>query len=444
MTQQQQIELLSSIMPEINDTHDPKGVMLKCAKKHNLSPAQLEKLGHVYNTAKTLVGLEKQAHRGDSFSIVDVPEMVAEYTDFDPSKAVTHNSSGVHKSVNKLMKYASFSVPAANKKLPSVLDGLLKSSMPVEVQDEGEGNQNTEIDLSGIKYGDKLFKSASASTAYVQEQFRAVAEDAREAMTTAAYNARDAVRSVYDKLLKSANKHETWREMVEDMDDREADRVKTASISHYIESHLEYDHNMRVAHVDLEKRAGKRSIARDRHGIYEVMDELDVCSDMFKEAKALYDAMTAKEQEPVITEKEAAALVNAIQVASPSSIQSGAEAAADVVGLATGADEAKKTEKRRAEAKMTAARQAALQQLILSDPVIAEADPYEVEDIYNTVSSLNDTIASDPKLLGPVIKESLQYKSIPIQMLKDIIAVDKDRQQAVKYKLEAEDLKYKK
>lgn len=429
MTQQQQIELLSSIMPEINDTHDPKGVMLKCAKKHNLSPAQLEKLGHVYNTAKTLVGLEKQAHRGDSFSIVDVPEMVAEYTDFDPAKEVTRGSSGVHKSVNRLMKYASFTVPSSNKKLPTALGGLLKASRGVDFQDEGEGNQNTEIDLSGIKYGDRLFKSASATTAYVQSQIKAVADDARDAMTTATYNARDAVRTVYDKLLKSANKNETWREMVEDMDDRLDDRVKVASISHYIESHLEYDHNMHVQHVDLEKRAGKRALARDRHDIYNVMEELDVCADMFKEAKALYDALMPQNEEPIITEKEAAALVQAM---SPQSVADNSEAAADVIGLAVGADKDKDLEKRKAEAESKAKQRAAIQQLMLSDPVIAEADPYEVEDLYNTISSLNETIASDPKLLGPVIKESLQYKSLPIQMLKDIVSIDKDRKQALK------------
>lgn len=441
MTQQQQIELLSSIMPEINDTHDPKGVMLKCAKKHNLSPAQLEKLGHVYNTAKTLVGLEKQAHRGDSFSIVDVPDMVASYTDFDPAKEVPHRSHGVHQSVNKLMKYAGFTTPASNKKLPSALDGLLKSSQPIIVQDEGEGNQNTEIDLSGVKYGDKLFKSASACNDYAHDQMDRLAEEAREAMSTAAYNARDAVRSVYDKLLKSADKHETWHEMAEDMDDRKEDRAKVASICHYIESHLEYDHNMRVAHVDLEKRAGKRSIARDRHDIYEVMDELDACSGLFKEAHDLYNALMEEPEPHTEQEKEAAALVDAMQATGPERMYDASNSLSTVLGYATGAERMKNQKALRDAAMEKAKQQAAIQQLMLSDPVIAAADPYEVEDLYNTISSLNSTIAQDPRLLGPVIKESLQYKSLPIQMIKDIVAVDKDRRQAEKYKLEAAELK---
>lgn len=47
-------------------------MLLKAAADHNMYPAQLEKLGHAFNQWKTLVAMEKQANRGDSFSLLDV------------------------------------------------------------------------------------------------------------------------------------------------------------------------------------------------------------------------------------------------------------------------------------------------------------------------------------------------------------------------------------
>lgn len=493
MTQQQQISLLTSIMPEINETHDPKGVMLKCAKKHNLSPAQLEKLGHVYNTAKTLVGLEKQAHRGDSFTIVDVPEMVASYTTFDPAKEVAKDSKGVHRTANRLMKYAeatdgepgywtrqfmAISQPqekSAAVKFPSILDDIFEKNKRFHFTDEADGNQYEEIKLPGGANLNTLLKSAAASAQYVSNQLEKAAEEAREAMYGASERSRDLVREIKEKLIKSGMKDDTWKEMVYDMDDYFNDRVKSASVSHYIESHLDYDYNCKVRPVDLEKRAGVRTLARDRHGIFDKVDEIVECSDVFKEAKALYEALkeTEVDKEPATYEKVAEltammkrgadgdnkkkgadefanraidATSDAMNSMSDSILNGGkrrVDAAQDAVDVANAFGV--KTEKELRKVKENATEQArtvaALQQLMLTDPVIASADPYQVEDIYNTISSLNSTIARDPNLLGPILKESLQYGSIPLQTLKDIVSVDKDRQQADKYRLEAAALK---
>lgn len=449
MTQQQQINLLTSIMPEISETHDPRGVMLKCAKEHNLSPAQLEKLGHVYNTAKTLVGLEKQAHRGDSFSIVDVPEMVASYTTFDPTKEVAKGSKEVHRRANRLLKYAEADETgywtrkfmrlgkgvekAASAKLPTILDDIWEKGKRVVVTNEADGNQWEEIPLPGGARLNSVVKSAAAGMKYVASQMTKAAEDAREAMVDANETSRRMVKEIKDVLVKSGRKEEVWKEMVEDLDDYFSDsREKSASLAHYIESHLEYDHQCRVPHIDLEKRAGRRMIARDRHGIFERADEILECAGAFKEAKALYESLTEASGEGEESEEEkVAALLSAMKQPVE---------AARMLDIPTTKEQKKWKEEAQSRAKQTAA----LQQLLLSDPVLQEADPHEVEDIYNTVSSLNSTIASDPKLLGPVLKESLQYGSVPIQMLKDIVSIDKDRQQAEKYREEVKDLKYNK
>ena len=58
-----------------------KEVFLKFANEKNLAPALLEKLGQVYNTAKTVNYLDKSAaKRGSSFEILDVSDMLETYS----------------------------------------------------------------------------------------------------------------------------------------------------------------------------------------------------------------------------------------------------------------------------------------------------------------------------------------------------------------------------
>ena len=58
-----------------------------------------------------------------------------------------------------------------------------------------------------------------------------------------------------------------------------------------------------------------------------------------------------------------------------------------------------------------------LQQLMLSDDVISEADPAEVRKLFNTLASISPTLATDPGKMGPALKEALQYGSVPVNIL---------------------------
>lgn len=81
MKNEQIVTWFEDLIPEIKKSGDPKDVFLKFAKDKNLSPALLEKLGHVYNTAKTVNYLDKTAShkRGSSFKILDVPDLLNTY-----------------------------------------------------------------------------------------------------------------------------------------------------------------------------------------------------------------------------------------------------------------------------------------------------------------------------------------------------------------------------
>lgn len=80
---EQLVGWFEDLIPEIKKSGDVEGVFMKFANDKNLAPALLEKLGHVYNTAKTVNYLDKSAShekmRGDSFQILDVPQLLEKY-----------------------------------------------------------------------------------------------------------------------------------------------------------------------------------------------------------------------------------------------------------------------------------------------------------------------------------------------------------------------------
>ena len=86
---EQLVGWFEDLLPEIKETGDVENVFLKFAKEKNIAPALLEKLGHVYNTAKTVNYLDKSAshekQRGSTFAILDVPALLEKYASAQPS-----------------------------------------------------------------------------------------------------------------------------------------------------------------------------------------------------------------------------------------------------------------------------------------------------------------------------------------------------------------------
>lgn len=151
MIYQKILNTLDSLMPQISETNDPKSVMLKWARDNNVKPAQLQKLGHAFNQCKTLVALEKQANRGDSFSIVDVPEMLSEYTTYDPNKKTEVSSKKIN-SITKTLGKAAGSYTSLDfnlKRVPKLdLIDRFSGKIQVEFNDSAPGTESVVYDLT--------------------------------------------------------------------------------------------------------------------------------------------------------------------------------------------------------------------------------------------------------------------------------------------------------
>jgi hypothetical protein len=76
MTQSDAIQVIQRLIPKMEGS-SPEQVLSKYATDRRLAPAQLERLGHVFNTASTLSAMERD--RESAPVLLDVPTMVRSY-----------------------------------------------------------------------------------------------------------------------------------------------------------------------------------------------------------------------------------------------------------------------------------------------------------------------------------------------------------------------------
>ena len=448
MNQQQQIKLLNSIMPQIVESKDPEATMLKCATANNLSPAQLEKLGHVFNSMKTLVGLEKQANRGDSFTIVDVPGMVAKYATYDPARVLSSKSEKVHERVDKLTKGAAkdpdgwgelLSVGKMHKSA-GANDWMFESKqglptalelMTAAVNEPGRKVEYSNTDTEGewqetntptsVSY-DVMHKAASSAL-----EDLAVAEDnLKHIVFEAGELTREKCASIYTKVRYDKS---NWAEIVEDARDCMG-REKSAAALSVVEAYFE-----RTGVRGFEKSAamncgGTRKLARDRHEVVEDLEAILEAQSFRKRAAAMLEgfAKEAKDDNSVFGLPASATKIQEDIVSDMRTL------------LPKPHKEQHDFDKRLAAGN----REIALQQLMLTDAIIGAADPATVQDLYNTIADLSPTLAESPIRMAPVLKEALQYDALPIQKIKDILSVEESARKSKKLALEADNLEKQK
>ena len=75
------VDWVDSLIPQVNEAGDATSVFSKFARENNLPPAQLEKMGHIFNIASTRQWMNSNPEaRGATFPTLDVPTLVESYT----------------------------------------------------------------------------------------------------------------------------------------------------------------------------------------------------------------------------------------------------------------------------------------------------------------------------------------------------------------------------
>lgn len=474
MTHQKILDTLDELMPEITSTRDPESVLLKFAKTNNLYPAQVQKLGHAFNQCKTLVGLQKQANRGDSFSLLDVPAMLEKYSTYDPAQVLSKKEKQIHKKVNNITKKASSNyTPFERLPMPDFIEQLKFKGAEIET------NNVEEYDLSNSSGNFDITFSKSASEHTDQVLILKEAQHSlKEAISQASKTSQGAKELVAIKCASIAkvlrdNGPQAWAEIVEDSVYKYGPEKSAAAID-TIENYLEVNH-IPFKVVDLTKKAYSNYLISDNYNMCETIKDIQELSCIYKEAKQAEEELT-KEYDNVkarinaILEKEAATPGGSASNTPPKpnkvpiTIQDednsqliypedyenatkglyaiSTDVAKSVGGLPNAfvgqplkaiddfenyagkfkrllpdKDEYIKKYKKEQD-KLD--RELALQKLITGDPIIAEADPNEVLELYQTISSISPTFAKDHRMMATALKEALQYGAVPVSMLKDI------------------------
>lgn len=482
-------------MPDIVSSKDPEGTLLKCAEANNLSPAQLEKLGQTFNTAKTIVGLEKQANRGDSFKIVDVPSLISKYATYSPDKVLSNKSKKVHEKVDRLFDdqdgwSACISVSksaSATSSLPDlskmVFDQL--SSGVVDSTDEEVYEIDSPHAGATWKWHNKIASAEARIHESVEGDLRIAEETLEQLCFEIPMDITEKCAAIKFALTPDDGR---WSEAAEDIRDVLGSE-KSAAVISAVEQYFKNVNHV-VETPEPVKRACKRNIAQDRHGVVEIAKEIAALQELQEKVAATTTDSKKEKKEKKNRDKKPSPQTPPVPKGSPTApgrsadyvdvdsvdpvdipVVDGGEdtglgsssylditppedytmkpvsdltALLDEMGpnlkhivpdqeivfntkpittLETVLSKVGPSSNTRAKLIDKAVRQAqmdtTLQQLMLSDDVISDADPKEVQDIFKTLASISPSLATDPGKMGPALKEALQYGSVPINILSD-------------------------
>lgn len=452
-------------MPEVVASKNPEATLIKFAKKNNLYATQLEKLGHAFNQCKTLVGLQKQANRGDSFSIIDVPSMVEKYATYDPKEVLTAKQKKVHEKVDAITKSASISTKEVRVPRRDYFQEALDKGAEI-YQENAEYELTPSANTFDVTFNKKASEGENELSLHQKlEMLKEAHESCKEAiakagevMQGARYDIELVSKDIADYIRKEAN---YWPEIVRDAAYKFG--TKCANAIDTIETYFEINH-VPFNTIDLSKSACVNTLIYDKHNMLDtissVIDSVDTFNaaqeykeEMSKQASELHETISNLIKESAM--QPAGNRANQFPPVAPANssstpgifdLPSTSDGIAKALGLVTplkdapntlindfnktkgtitdiidlGAESKKDRAKKQKEEEDRFNSELALQKLLLSDPVLSEADPTEVQELFKTIATISPTFASNDRMMATALKEAIQYGAVPVSMLKDI------------------------
>ncbi len=450
MDQKQVIKTLQELLPEFSRASAPDDVLLKLAHDRNLPEAIVEKLGQIYNSARTVHQMEKAGSegRGSVSGLIDVPAMLARLSSerADAAKrahdGVTLLAGLVHgfakpasrRADAALREHFIFDLPGEREAIEKVA-AAMRAADPVVVAEPAPSLLARSEVLRGEMEGISLEIGA---TRRVMEKLAGEIEDtldrqhARRDLFPAdmlALCRRADTEAILDKLasfgvrftqkydtVKAANTSRTWPQ----------DRLGLLDTFEKFAEALDY---LEAATTLLEeKRAGTftgtntntkgKGSKRDPSRPSEYVEPSE-------------ESMVSAPVEPAAAEYPPSAIGEAVRgydfgalrsraLATIPDVSTGDAAGSAAKAIMSVSSDPKVRRNRIVEAVSDARSTSNIQRLMLTDPVISEADPRMVEDVLSTVLAYDPTISQNYLALRSVVREALQYGAVPLQTTKGL------------------------
>ena len=422
------VDWFEDLIPEIKKSGNVKEVFLKFANEKNLAPALLEKLGQVYNTAKTVNYLDKSASdkRGDSFKVLDVEDLLEAYTKEAKSDYSNNNFSSLSQS----------------KRVPKDLFGSMVKEIPVE-SSLGEQEIKLASDIRN-KFKKESRNKRNTDTLNqlvfeLKEDIRDLAEDFSKEIQTKSAN--------FDKVEQDAlyyfegNAKEACDMLASYLEDtkyltvkRASDAGKSRLVEDYASLNLIGQIQNKINELGVAKKAEFRAshlseLSEDEKSIKSAAGPPIVNVNVPKDknldiiAKAIQsggggggssEAASASKKKDLSSSNKGESLIGAL--GNSDIVQKGPSSFRDTLLNAVGAfADTENKDQKEYDLNLRDVEQAAvLQNLLATDEILADADPEKVVEAYNTLRQLAPELASDINVARVTLRSMVQHDGLAI------------------------------
>lgn len=428
MSPSQVIQAIQQLLPRIKSSSaGAENILLEYATENNLEPAVLVKMAQTMNTARTLAFLEKNADsRGASFPLLDPQAIGAKYVE------QAQNKTAAKKPVVQVELGESNRVPNFFKMASAELDGGLTKAASVTTE---EPTVKSARDLA------REFNQQRDELDSINREIEQ-ALDLREEL---ADNFKSAFAKVAKLLRENADESALIGEDIHALGDANDIAIYSEAIKEantYVNIKLaEFNGTPITKRKLLHDRFNVMPLIKDAATKLALVEDVDFFVNEKSASAAALNARNKPNRQTEERNKEqgkereepidrAAKIVKNIVTSGNDVVEMPemVEPRLDLNKLLNYSLEGykpKNRQKRVDEAYEDAAAMAGLQKLVITDPILAEADPVELVDMFNDLRATKPDIAKNTNMLRFALREALQYGGIPQQTVKTIADIDK-------------------
>jgi len=429
--------LFNELLPRMKKAGEADSVLLKYAQDHNLSPAQLERMAQVFNGSKTLTFLEKSADRGQSFPLVDPPALVKAYVEaLGETKPMQKAASAPKQAFDPYRFPGQTDVISHTPKLDALLaerEQRVKAAW-VAVEEEGpDVERQRRIQLEEARAA--LIKNAQA----LRDRLLVVPKMHDAAQDIGALLGKEAAAKVLEQAFKSTG------HAVPALDDAEIEKRAFDKDLRYnseraltliaavdlLDSMAAYTKVAAGTQAPPKQKPQKKNGPRGTHAPvpppsgYSVQEELDhlnairqpwhvrlqdgefadsLVGDLPGELKGFTEQAGKAHYANVM--RGPVGIMSHLKglLGDPKLVEPGINPLQKKVDSATSDVE----------------RLTTVYRLMQADPIISEADPEMVLDIFNTLSEIYPDLTRDRARLRMALREAVQYEALPQHTQKEL------------------------
>lgn len=455
MTHNEAVKTVVKLAPSIAE-RGAHSVLLEHADRESLAPAQLEKIAQLVNTTAVVSHAERSEDRGASFPLVDVPALVSEYIHQEKSAGRRPTQAAPEADWKSL----DFSSMMRQDMYPQVQ----KAAAAVEPEEQAELNFEDLTPEQQKEAADVLYVDTALRMEEIFNVFKKKAAFGSLDIQRASRNARYKCNSVWVKRAAEFLANNLNRDVVIDeqplvkrafeVQDPDADLLLELADNIQIRDELRKVANLLIPNqptrtgdaapgedgeVESESEARNNEAYAKERMRAEIKDEFDQLKEQRQADREANAAPEDKRVDSDYEDPDLSRLDAALSGAAGAAKEVGRSTADVIGGAATSADAALQqlTSGRTNKAQMDLdnevrdiQRTIRVRRLIANDPILRDADPRQVLDIYNSVVALNPEIADNGPALTLILREATSYDGVTMDSQKMLTDVRKNLAQS--------------